>query len=50
MAQARVPWSEVQDLMKVVPEFYKLILNYQELVDNKHMPAEIAETLCANPI
>ena len=50
MAEARVPWSEVQDLMKVVPEFYQLILNYQGLVEKNHMPANVAETLCANPI
>ena len=26
------------------------MLTYHELVEKKHMPADVAETLCANPI
>jgi hypothetical protein len=50
MAQARVPWKEVLDVIKETQPFHKLLLNYQELVEQNHMPAEMAETLCANPI
>lgn len=50
MAQGRVPWNEVLEVIKETQEYYKLMLNYQDLVDKKHMPVEMAETLCANPI
>ena len=50
MAQANVPWNEVQDLMKVMQEFYTLMAQYQDMVSKNHMPVQAAEGLCANPI
>ncbi len=50
MAQAKVPWSEVQDLMKVMHEYHTLMVQYQDMVSRNHMPADVAEGLCANPI
>ena len=37
-------------MIKETHEFFKLILNYQDLVEKKHMPADMAETLSVNPI
>ena len=37
-------------MIKETHEFFKLMLNYQDLVEKKHMPADMAETLCANPV
>ena len=42
MAQANVPWNEVQDLMKVMQEFYTLMAQYQDMVSKNHMPVEMA--------
>ena len=50
MAQAKVPWNEFQDLMRVMQEFYTLMVQYQDMVSRNHMPVEVAEGLCVNPI
>ena len=50
MAQGRVPWNEVKDLMAVMQEYYQLMTQYQDMVSRNHMPADVAESLCANPI
>jgi hypothetical protein len=50
MAQARIPWKEVLDVIKETQPFHNLLLTYQGLVEQNHMPADIAENLCANPI
>ncbi len=50
MAQARVPWNEVQEVMVVMQEYYSIMVSHQDHVNRKHMPADIAELLFANPI
>ena len=50
MVQARILWKEVLDVIKETQPFHNLLLNYQGLVEQNHMPADIAEGLCANPI
>jgi hypothetical protein len=50
MAQPRVPWKEVLDVIKDSQQFHNLLVTYQGLVEQNHMPADMAETLCANPI
>ena len=50
MAQARIPWKEVLDVIKETQPFHNLLLTYQGLVEQNHMPADMAETLSANPI
>jgi uncharacterized membrane protein len=37
-------------LIKETKPFHELLLNYQGLVEHKHMPPDVAEGLCANPI
>ena len=48
--QPRVPWKEVLDVIKDSQKFHNLLLNYQGLVEQNDMPAEMAETLSTNPI
>ena len=52
MAQAtpRIPWKEVLDVIRETQPFHNLLLNYQGLVEQNHMPADMAETLSVNPI
>ena len=50
MVQARVLWKEVLDVIKETQPFHKLLQNYQELVEQNQVPAEVAEGLCGNPI
>ena len=50
MAQPRVPWKEVLDVIKDSQQFHNLLVTYQGLVEQNHMPADVAEGLCANPI
>ena len=50
MAQAKVPWKEVLDLIKETQPFHNLLLTYQGLVEQNHMPSDVAEGLCANPV
>ena len=50
MAQAKVPWNEVKDLMSVMQEFYPLMVQYHDNVTKNHMPADVGEMLFANPI
>jgi hypothetical protein len=37
-------------MIKETQPFQNLLINYQGLVEQNHMPADMAETLCANPI
>jgi hypothetical protein len=50
MAQARISWKDVLDVIKEIQPFHNLLLTYQGLVEQNHMPAEMAETLTLNPI
>ena len=50
MAQARISWKEVLDVIKETQPFHNLLLTYQSLVEQNHMPVDVAETLCVNPI
>ena len=50
MAQPRVAWKEVLDVIKDSQKFHNWLVTYQGLVEQNHMPADVAEGLCANPI
>jgi hypothetical protein len=52
MAQARVPWREVLDVINEIQPCFNLLLNYKGLVEQKDMPMppDVAETLCGEPI
>ena len=50
MAQPRIAWKEVLDVIRETQPFNNLLLTYQNLVDQNHMTAEMAEPPCLNPI
>ncbi len=50
MAQSRIPWAQIKELMNVVHVQYKVISQFEDNVEQEHMPADVAETLFVNPL
>ena len=50
MAQARIAWKEILDVIKETQPFHNLLLTYQNLVEQNHMTVDMAEPPCLNPI
>lgn len=50
MIQERLPWAQIQALMSEMHEYYTLMQQFEQNVERRQMPIEIAELLYVNPI